>query len=322
MSANSFRLDSACLPLYRLAAFEQTILDGIQDLMLVLAPDGLVLHASSKCFGLTTFTCEHLTGNYIANFMHYDDMPVFLTEFNATMAAGTPWRFRHRLRKADGTFAVFESTFNPFFDSTSSQPAEYFGLYKCVMTIRPYSNPSVVLMDSYLDHFTTNTRLVEQLKQLRSETDDLDEDEHKEEQGREVVQESNNYLSNTAKTKHKVSSIHVLLDLTNILLQYVEQISCARITTKSNAELRPGQQPKTPRRCSGENRKRSWSRGYRYSDHCLTPRDDQKDRFMDSQTMREEDTEGQKALRPYLHSVRDERIAGVAHRSSRQEELV
>ena len=73
MWATPFRLDSTCLPLHRLAAFEQTILDGIQDLLLVLAPDGRVLHASQMCFALTTLTPKHLLGNHIANFMHYDD---------------------------------------------------------------------------------------------------------------------------------------------------------------------------------------------------------------------------------------------------------
>ena len=222
--------------------------------MLVLAPDGLVLHASSKCFGLTTFTCEHLTGNYIANFMHYDDMPVFLTEFNATMAAGTPWRFHHRLRKADGTFAVFESTFNPFFDSTSSQPAEYFGLYKCVMTIRPYSNPSVVMMDSYLDHFTTNARLVEQLKQLRSESEESNEEEE-EEEVKEVIPAIETCVSSILETKNKVSSIPIVLDSTDSSpdsTSYKESTSFRRVSTKSNQEFCPGQQPCSPGWCGTE----------------------------------------------------------------------
>jgi hypothetical protein len=33
MSATPFQLDSACLPIYRPAAFEHTIIDGIQDLI-------------------------------------------------------------------------------------------------------------------------------------------------------------------------------------------------------------------------------------------------------------------------------------------------
>ena len=210
MSATDFRLDSACLPLHRPAAFEQAILDGVQDLLLVLAPDGRVLHVFPMCFALTTLTPEHLLGNYIASFMHYDDMPVFLAEFQASMAAGSPWRFHHRLRRADGTFAIFESTFNPFFDKTSTQPAEYFGLNKCVMTIRPYSNPSMVLMDSYLEHFTRNARLMEQLKQLQSETEDSDEEVGEVE---EVVQKIEVCVPITIKAKTKVSSSRILIEL-------------------------------------------------------------------------------------------------------------
>lgn len=202
MSATGFRLESASLPVHRVAAFEQNILDGVRDLFLVLAPNGHVLHASQMCFELTTLIPEYLIGNHITTFMHYDDLPVFLMQFNACLISGKSWRFHHRLRRADDTFAVFESTFNPFFDSSSTQSAEYFGLQKCVMTIRPYSNRSVALMDSYLDHYTTNTRLVEQLKLLRAEAEIVDEEEEE-----EVVQETNVLLTCSANTNNKVSGI-------------------------------------------------------------------------------------------------------------------
>jgi len=180
MSATPFRLDSACLPVDRLADFEQTIIDGILDLLVVLGPDGRVRHASQMSFALTALTPEHLVGNHIGAFMHYDDLPVFLEGFKATLLSGIPWRFHYRLRRPDDTFAVFESTLNPFFDSISTQPQEHFGLYNFVMTTRPYCNPPTVLMDSYLEHFTTNARLVEQIKLLRSEAETADEEENEE----------------------------------------------------------------------------------------------------------------------------------------------
>lgn len=234
MSATSFRLDSACLPVHRLEAFQQTILDGIQDLLLVLAPDGRVLHASQTCFALTTLTPQHLIGNYIAAFMHHDDMPLFLVEFEASMSAGTPWRLHHRLRRADGTFAVFESTLNPFFDVTSTEPAEYFGLHKCIMTLRPYSNPSTVLMDSYLDHITTNTRLVEQIRQLRSEAAIADEEDNQ-----ELLQETSCNVS-------AANSIRALLDLTDLSQdppQTGTRPSFERAPTKSSPQKCHGPQP-------------------------------------------------------------------------------
>ncbi|KEQ68409.1 hypothetical protein M436DRAFT_76924 [Aureobasidium namibiae CBS 147.97] len=177
MSATPFHLDSACLPLDRLAAFERNILDGIQDLLLVLAPDGRVLHASQMCLALTSLTPEHFVGNHIATFMHYDDLPVFLEEFKASSLSGQPWRFQHRLRKADDTFAVFESAFSPFLDTSAAQTAGFHGLHKCVMTVRPYSHPSAVLLDSYLEHITTQARLIQQLEDLRSEAEILEDDD-------------------------------------------------------------------------------------------------------------------------------------------------
>lgn len=244
MSATPFQLDSACLPLHRLAAFEHTILDGIQDLILVLAPDGRVLHVSPMCLALTTIAPEDLIGSYIANFMHYDDMPVFLTEFKASMDSGSPFRFHHRLRRLDHTFAVFESTFNPFFDTTSTQPAEYFGLHRCVMTIRPYSNPSMVLMDSYLDHFTTSARLEEQLKQLRSE---LEQSIEEEEEENEVVPAIEICVSSTVETKNNVSSIRPVMNSTDLSPDPSESTSFRQTSTNGNQELCSGQQPCSPR---------------------------------------------------------------------------
>jgi PAS domain-containing protein len=90
MSATPFQLDSACLPIYRPAAFEHTIIDYIQDLLLVLSPDGHVLHASQMCLALTTLTPGHLLGKHITTFMHYDDLPVFLEDADANMLGGRP----------------------------------------------------------------------------------------------------------------------------------------------------------------------------------------------------------------------------------------
>jgi hypothetical protein len=247
MSATFFRLDSACLPLHRLAAFEQTILGGIRDLLLVLAPDGRVLHASQMCLALTTFTPEYLIGNHIGTFMHYDDLPVFLKEFRESMLAGKPWRFHHRFRRTDDTFAVFESTLNPFIDTSADHTAGFFGLHKCVMTLRPYSNPSVVLLDTYLDQITRQARLIEQLKELRSEAETLVE----EEEGHEVVdecikEETDACVSSNARTKKKVSSISDLLYFTDNLrgpFHYHDRRFFKRTSTRISPKLRYGQQP-------------------------------------------------------------------------------
>jgi PAS domain S-box-containing protein len=264
MSATPFQLDSACLPIHRLAAFEHTILDGIQDLLLVLAPDGRVLHASQMCLALTTLTPEHLIGNHITTFMHYDDLPVFLEEFNANMLEGKPWRYHHRLRRADGTFTVFESTLNPFIDKTAFQTTGFFGLRKCLMTIRPYLNPSVALLDSYLDHITTQARLVKQLKQLRSDTEESYEKEEEEEEEEEeeamdehTLEGTHVRVPSTKKTKKKVSSIGVLSDLTNMLLgpfQDRNRPSFRRSFTKTSPRFCPGRQPRPLRVCGTEAR--------------------------------------------------------------------
>lgn len=339
MSATSFRLDSACLPVHRLAAFEQTIIDGIQDLMLVLAPDGRILHASQMCFALTTLAPEQLIGNHITTFMHYDDLPVFLDEFNSSLLSGRPWRFCHRLRRADDSFAIFESILNPFIDKTTAQATGLYAPNLCVMTIRPYSNPSVELLDSYLDHITTQARLTQQLEELRSEAEVSDDDDKEEEEEQEegeaeeekelvdeqMMDKTGACTPNITNTKKKVSSnppLLILTDLSQDAPQIRNQQPLQRPFAQSSLEIRHGQRSCSFKLRTIKFRQAALLRRYRNPNHHLTSRNHLENRFVGGQTMREKGTEEQKILRPYLRSVRDERIARVAYRTSRQKDPV
>ncbi|KAH0284587.1 hypothetical protein KCU62_g8181, partial [Aureobasidium sp. EXF-3399] len=185
------------------------------------------------CLALTSLTPEHFVGNHIATFMHYDDLPVFLEEFKASSLSGQPWRFQHRLRKADDTFAVFESAFSPFLDTSAAQTAGFHGLHKCVMTVRPYSHPSAVLLDSYLEHITTQARLIQQLEDLRSEAEILEDDDDDEDKVEEAgepeeekemadelrMQKTGVCAPNIANTKKKIHVKSETNNLSNDLLR-------------------------------------------------------------------------------------------------------
>jgi hypothetical protein len=172
MAPNS-HIEVEGLPIYRSAGFHQKVVDGIEDLMLVLAEDSRVLYASPKSFSLIQVKPEALLGQHISTYMKVDDIPVFLIDFKENMASGTSWRSHHRLRRADDTYKPFESTFKPYTDiAVDDKTGSKTSTKMCLMTARPYQIASTSLMDSYLEHYTTNIRLTKQLARLKREAED------------------------------------------------------------------------------------------------------------------------------------------------------
>ncbi|KEQ87205.1 hypothetical protein M438DRAFT_314224 [Aureobasidium pullulans EXF-150] len=168
--APNFHIETENLPLNRSAGFQQKVLDGIQDLLMVLAVDGRILYSSPMSFPLIQVDSEKLVGHYMPTYMKVDDIPVFLEDFKDNMAAGRPWRYHHRLRRQDGTFAIFESTFKPYTENLVFEQAGLKPTKMCLMTSRPYPIPSTSLMDSFLEHCTTHIRLTAQLAKLKEES--------------------------------------------------------------------------------------------------------------------------------------------------------
>lgn len=174
--APNFQIEIESLPVDRSAGFHQKVMDGIEDLLLVLAEDGRVVYASSKSYSHMQIKPEALFGRYISTYMNVDDIPVFLVQWKENMALGSTWRSHHRLRQGDDTYKPFESTFKPYTDKTINKGAGSRTSTKlCLMTSRPYQITSTLLMDSFLEHYTTNIRLMNQLAQLKGEAEEFQE---------------------------------------------------------------------------------------------------------------------------------------------------
>lgn len=167
-----FPIEVDSLPMDRSSGFHHKVVDAIEDLLLVLADDGRISYASPKSYSLIQVKSEAMVGQYISTYMNVDDIPVFLVDFKEHMASGTPWRSHHRLRRADDTFKPFESTFTPYTGvAADSATGSRRSTKMCLMTARPYQMASTSLMDSYLEHYTTNLRLEKKLARLREETE-------------------------------------------------------------------------------------------------------------------------------------------------------
>jgi hypothetical protein len=171
---SNLHIEVESLSIDRSTELHQKVLDGIEDLLLVLDEAGRVLYASPKSYPLIQIKSEALLGRYISTFMNVDDIPVFLIDFKEHMASGNSWRSHHRLRRADDTYKPFESTFKPYTDISVDDKTGSKTITKmCLMTARPYQMSSTSLMDSFLEHYTNNIRLSNQLARLRGEAEEF-----------------------------------------------------------------------------------------------------------------------------------------------------
>lgn len=156
-----------------------SILAASRHLVFVLAADGRCLHATEECYNL--IPADVLLGKHITSFMHHDDLPVFLENYYKTcLDPKTSWTFHHRLRRPDGAFTLFESTFRPFYDPQLSKAANTPERPMCLMNAKRYQTPQATLIDSLLEHYTTNIQLTDQLRRLREELGNGSEDEDNE----------------------------------------------------------------------------------------------------------------------------------------------
>jgi PAS domain-containing protein len=81
--------------------WSQRVLEELRDLLHILTPDGRILYVSPSCKALTGWDPSQLMGRFINEFIHPDDIGIFVKEFNESIASGNPLRFFYRFRKID-----------------------------------------------------------------------------------------------------------------------------------------------------------------------------------------------------------------------------
>jgi PAS domain S-box-containing protein len=161
------------------------VLEELRDLLHILTPDGRVLYVSPSCMALTGWEPAHVMGRFINEFIHPDDIGIFVKEFNESIASGNPLRFFYRFRKADDTWVIFESHGHPHLssDQTSFAPPNAIHCRGFFMMARPYPTKNAALLDSFLEHKIENERLMKRIAELKREEQDEQDDWAKKTEG-------------------------------------------------------------------------------------------------------------------------------------------
>jgi PAS domain S-box-containing protein len=158
--------------------WSQRVLEEIRDFLHILTPDGRILYASASAEPLTGYKVEDLIGKFIVEYIHPDDSAIFVREFNESIATGHTMRFFYRFKKADGSYAIFESHGHPHLSNEGvafgpiNAPGFCRGFF---MMARPYPTKNASLLDSFLEHKIENERLTRRISELRREEREEDE---------------------------------------------------------------------------------------------------------------------------------------------------
>jgi len=156
-----------------------TVVGELRDLLYILNSDGRITHVSASVVSLTGYTVEELVGRFLKDFLHQDDIGVFVAELNESIASGNPLRMFYRLKKRDGTYAVFESVGHAHIAAAkfAPNPENQSPFCQAVFLMsRPYPTKNARLLDSFLEHKVENERLKRRIAELRrEEADDADE---------------------------------------------------------------------------------------------------------------------------------------------------
>jgi PAS domain S-box-containing protein len=158
--------------------WSQRVLEELRDLLHILTPDGRILYVSPSCKTLTGWEPAHLMGRFINEFIHPDDIGIFVKEFNESIASGNPLRFFYRFRKIDDAWIIFESHGHPHLssDPSSFAPPNALNCRGFFLMARPYPTKNAALLDSFLEHKIENERLTKRIAELkREEQDENDE---------------------------------------------------------------------------------------------------------------------------------------------------
>lgn len=156
------------------------IIEELQDVLHILDANGRIRSVSPSVERLTGYKPPELRDVFLRDLLHPDDVGLFTSELNESMASGNPFRIFYRMRKKDGTYAVFEAVGHAHIAAPKFAPNPNNQTAFCqavFMMARPYPTKQAALLDSFLEQKMENERLKRKLAELQREQDEADEAE-------------------------------------------------------------------------------------------------------------------------------------------------
>ncbi|KAH7368591.1 cutinase gene palindrome-binding protein [Plectosphaerella cucumerina] len=158
------------------------VVEELRDFLKILDANGRIRFVSPSILQLTGYTNDEIVDNFLKDFIHADDVGVFVAELNESIASGNPLRMFYRFRKKDNTYAIFETVGHAHIAAAKFAPNPHNQSPFCqavFMMARPYPTKNAGLLDSFLEHKMENERLRRRIAELRREEEADNEESHK-----------------------------------------------------------------------------------------------------------------------------------------------
>lgn len=148
------------------------VVEELKDFLQILDANGKIKHVSPSVERLTGYKGPEILNKFLQELLHPDDVGVFNSEFNDAIASGAPMRMFFRLKKKDGTWAIFETVGHAHIAAAKFAPNPNNQTPFCqavFMMARPYPTKNAGLLDSFLEHKMENERLKRRISELKRE---------------------------------------------------------------------------------------------------------------------------------------------------------
>ncbi|KAI1656848.1 hypothetical protein F4813DRAFT_397125 [Daldinia decipiens] len=151
------------------------VVEELKDFLQILDAHGRIKYASPSVTSLTGYESEELVDRFVKDLIHPDDLGTFTSDMNESIATGNPLRMFYRLKKKDGSYAIFESVGHAHIAAAKFAPNPENQSPFCqsvFMMSRPYPTKNASLLDSFLEHKIENERLRRRIAELRREEEE------------------------------------------------------------------------------------------------------------------------------------------------------
>jgi PAS domain S-box-containing protein len=142
--------------------WSERILVELTGLLHVLSPTGKILYCSESTLELTGYRPHELVGQSLMEFLHVDDIDVFMRDFQMALHTRSQIKTHYRFRRKDDTYVIFEVVGHPKADVPGQTPQSFFGI------AQPIPSKSGVMIDTFLELKSENTWLRQRIDELTS----------------------------------------------------------------------------------------------------------------------------------------------------------
>ncbi|TFB02261.1 hypothetical protein CCMA1212_005617 [Trichoderma ghanense] len=148
------------------------VVEELRDLLQILDSNGRIKYVSPSITALAGYTSEEVQDTFLKHLIHPDDQGVLVSELHESIATGNPLRMFYRMRRKDGTYAIFEAVGHAHIAAARFAPNPNNQSPFCqavFMMARLYPTKNAALLDSFLEHKIENERLRRRIAELRRE---------------------------------------------------------------------------------------------------------------------------------------------------------